>query len=44
MIVNYFPLVFPEVTAHPESKIRIENQTMILCCAGTAKPKPKYEW
>jgi hypothetical protein len=38
------PLVFPEVTVHPESKIRIENHTMTFCCAGTAKPPPKYEW
>ena len=37
-------IVYPEVTVHPESKIRIENHTMTLCCTGTGKPTPKYEW
>ena len=42
--LNHFPVVFPEVTVNPESKIRIENRTMTLCCAGTGKPTPVYEW
>ena len=40
----YLHIVFPEVTVQPESKVRIENQTMTLCCAGVGKPKPEYEW
>ncbi|XP_028407616.1 cartilage intermediate layer protein 1-like [Dendronephthya gigantea] len=37
-------IVPPEVRIHPENKVRIEGQTMVLCCAGIAEPEPSYEW
>jgi hypothetical protein len=43
-IISLVYIVFPEVTVHPESKIRVENQPMTLCCAGVGKPDIKYEW
>jgi hypothetical protein len=43
-IISLVYIVFPEVTVRPESKIRVENQTMTLCCVGVGKPGIKYEW
>ncbi|XP_028415814.1 cartilage intermediate layer protein 1-like [Dendronephthya gigantea] len=37
-------IVFPEITSHPESKLRLEGQPMTLCCEGKSSTKAKFEW
>ncbi|XP_028418942.1 cartilage intermediate layer protein 1-like [Dendronephthya gigantea] len=35
---------FPEITSHPESKLRLEGQPITLCCEGKSSTKAKFEW